>query len=90
MEEPHWPVVSTSISSEGQTEGKGNSSAQTGLPTPSPEREGHVWGPWGKLTFPRRGPCSFISTPLHHPSFQPCIPTTLEHLPAQPKWQWLG
>lgn len=45
-------------------------------------------GPWGKPTCPRRGPCSLI-TPSY-PSFQPCTPTSLEHLPAQPKWQWLG
>lgn len=39
-----------SISSEGQTEGKGKSSARPGL-----LRKGHVWGPWGKSISPARG-----------------------------------
>lgn len=39
-----------SISSEGQTEGKGKSSARPGL-----LRKGHVWGPWGKPISPARG-----------------------------------
>ena len=65
-------LASHLLPSEGQTEGKGKSSAQPGLPTPREKRS--RLGTLGKPTSPGRSLCSIMAPAT--------LPSSLAHLPA--------